>query len=430
MIRAEVYGFLELSETEPKNSKMKALPFSPSERTVVPIVKALETQTIIPMDKTMPGWLKGKPPEGVDNLRELVAVKNGLLYLPSRKLWELTPRFWSPNVLEFEYQPEAECRRFKQFLEELWPGDEGAQRNLLRVIGLCLTDETRHHKAFVFTGPKRSGKGTIGRLIQGLLGKDNYVSTSLREISERFGMWPLIGKKVAVFSDETLAGLSRDKLANVVTKLKKTTGEDDQTIDRKNIGIWEGKLTARVIIFTNKPLQFADNALNGRLIHFPMERSWSGNEQLDLTEELLSERPGILNMVLGALDEIRAPEFKFKQHGSGQRLADETNEEADLQSFIDDRCYQAFDAQVLVSVCHQAFREYCKAMAIAPYGWEDEQFSKKIRELLDKSKSPLRSSRPRKDNPGRRTMLHGIGLRGVEAEPEPRRRCKARIEKS
>jgi putative DNA primase/helicase len=404
-----------MSQREPKAGWV--LGFDPDDRTVNGLLGTLAAYTQLDRDKDMPAWLSGPMPEGVENVRELVAVKNGLLYLPTRELFEHTPRFWSPNVLEFEYDPTATAPRFEQFLGEVWPDDEGARANLLRVIGLCLTDETRHQRAFIFTGPKRSGKGTIGRLIQGLVGKDNYVGTSLREICDRFGMWPLIGKKVAVFSDETLEGLSRDKLASVIVKLKKTTGEDPQTIDRKNIGIWEGKLSTRILIFTNKRLQFADNALNGRLIHFPMERSFFGREQLDLTEALLAERPGIFNLALAALDEIRAPGFKFAQHASGQRLADETNADADLEAFVRDRCYLHFEAEVMVGELHGAFREYCKAMAIAPYAWKDQQFSAKIGALMDRTKSPLRSSRPRLTL-GRQTMLTGIGLVGAEA-PKP-----------
>jgi len=144
-----------------------------------------------------PEWFGEDAP--VENLRELVACQNGLLDVGSRRLWPHTPKFWSPNVLEFGYDPKARAPRFEQFLEEIFPGDPGAQRGLLEMMGLCLTDETKYQKAFMFVGPKRGGRGTIGRVLRGLIGRENYVGSTLKAFSEDFGMQSFIGKKVVVF---------------------------------------------------------------------------------------------------------------------------------------------------------------------------------------------------------------------------------------
>jgi putative DNA primase/helicase len=76
-------------------------------------------------ENAMPGWFGRGRPDG--DLQELVACKNGILEIPTRKLRVHTPRYWSPNVLDFEYDPLARAPRFEQFLEEVWPGDSEAQ---------------------------------------------------------------------------------------------------------------------------------------------------------------------------------------------------------------------------------------------------------------------------------------------------------------
>jgi putative DNA primase/helicase len=58
-------------------------------------------------------------------------VQNGLLNVRTRKLLGHTTRFWSPNVLEFGYDPKAKAPRFEQFLEEIFPGDKEAQQGLV-----------------------------------------------------------------------------------------------------------------------------------------------------------------------------------------------------------------------------------------------------------------------------------------------------------
>jgi len=192
----------------------------------------------------MPGWFGAGQPEG--DLRELVACQNGILHIPTRKLKPHTPRFWSPNVLDFAYNPKARAPRFEQFLREIWPGDDEAQQCLLEMFGLCLTDITKYQKAFMFVGPPRGGRGTIGRVLKALIGPSNYISTSLRAFSEQFGMESFVGKKVAVFSDARLDGVPQRNLTTITERLLAITGEDDQHINRKNAKYWEGQLTTRL----------------------------------------------------------------------------------------------------------------------------------------------------------------------------------------
>ena len=110
----------------------------------------------------MPGWFGAGRPEG--DLRELVACANGILHIPSRTLLPHSPRYWSPNALDFAYDPDARAPRFEKFLGEIWPEDAEAQQCLLEMFGLCITDVTKYQKAFMFVGPRRGGRGTIVRV--------------------------------------------------------------------------------------------------------------------------------------------------------------------------------------------------------------------------------------------------------------------------
>jgi putative DNA primase/helicase len=238
---------------------------------------------------------------------ECVALQNGILHLPTREIITHTPRFWSPYVLDFDYDPSARAPRFERFLQEIWPGDEEAQQCLLEVMGLCFTDITKYQKAFMLIGPKRGGRGTIGRVLKGLIGAGNYAGSSLKAFSEPFGMESLIGKKVAVFSDARLDGMLQRNLSNIVERLLLITGQDDIPINRKHSKYYEGPLTARCIIFSNELLKFPDasGALPGRFITFRMTQSFFGREDVNLTEKLLAERPGIFNLALNAFDQLR-----------------------------------------------------------------------------------------------------------------------------
>ena len=77
---------------------------------------------------------------------------------------------------------------------------------------------------FLFVGPKRAGKGTIGRVLTGLLGAHNVAAPTLAGLSTNFGLSPLIGKPLGLVSDARLSGRPDSNI--VVERLLSVSGED------------------------------------------------------------------------------------------------------------------------------------------------------------------------------------------------------------
>ena len=94
-----------------------------------------------------------------------------------------------------------------------------------------LSADTSQQKMLLIVGPKRSGKGTIGRVLQALLGHSNVVGPTLASLQTNFGLAPLIGKPLAIISDARLGG--RSDQASIAERLLSISGEDAVTIDRK-----------------------------------------------------------------------------------------------------------------------------------------------------------------------------------------------------
>ena len=84
---------------------------------------------------------------------------------------------------------------------------------------------------FLLVGPKRSGKGTIARVLTGLLGMHNTAAPTLAGLTQNFGLQPLIGKPLAIISDARLGTRADNMIA--VERLLSISGEDTLTIDRK-----------------------------------------------------------------------------------------------------------------------------------------------------------------------------------------------------
>lgn len=408
-VRAKIYKFLDQAERELRRDCL--VRFEPDNTAVNKTVDALRAEANLEPGFEMPGWFGECP---VENIRELVACQNGLLYVPERRLLPHTPRFWSPNVLEFTYDPSARGPRFEQFLEEVWPGDEEAQQTLVEMIGLCLTDVTKYQKAYMFIGPKRGGRGTIGRLLQGFIGRENYIGSTMHGFSESFGMQSFIGKKVVVFSDARLDGVRRQSLSVIAERLLSITGEDVLDINRKYVGYWSGALTSRIVVFSNELLRFQDDsgALASRFITVKMKQTFWGKEDPDLTRKLLAERSGILNMALDALDRLREREpQRLIQPSSGLEMSEDlTRLTSDVLAFVEDCCVIDYETSVTVEKLFARWETWCGSRKVR-HGWAKQQFSEKVRAACP----TVTTSRPRKNNPGRLTTLIGIGLRPAKA---------------
>ena len=130
-----------------------------------------------------------------------------MLYVASRELLKLTPRFFNRVAVPFEYESAApEPIRWLKFLDQLWPDDPESIAALQEFFGYVLSGRTDLHKIMLLIGPTRSGKGTIARVLERLLGKGNVAGPTLASLGTNFGLSPLLGKPLAVVSDARLAG--------------------------------------------------------------------------------------------------------------------------------------------------------------------------------------------------------------------------------
>jgi putative DNA primase/helicase len=187
-------------------------------------------------------------------------------------------------------------------------------------------------------GPRRSGRGTIARIITALIGPANVCNPTLGSLATNFGLQPLIGKQAAIITDARMSG--RSDLAQVVERLLSISGEDGQTIDRKHKNAWSGKLPTRFTFISNELPRLADasGALAGRMIVLRFTESFYGREDLGLMDRITPELAGILNWSIAGWRRL-LNRGRFEQPKSGQELVEEL---ADLASpvgqFVREEC--------------------------------------------------------------------------------------------
>ncbi len=344
------------------------------------VLQALASLVIVPSRQIaaqpawLPAWPSGIPaqtqPVELDQANwpadEILPAKNALVHLPSlmhgiSRTVPPSPRFFNAYALEYNFDPAAPPPlEWLSFLEQIWGTDTESIGALQEWFGYLLTPDTRQQKILMMVGPKRSGRGTIARVLKALAGTNSVVNPTLSTLARPFGLASFIGKPIAVFPDARLSG--RPDNAAIVECLLSISGEDDQTIDRKHMPAWTGKLSTRFVLISNELPRLRDvsGALAGRLIILRFTRSFFGQEDLALFDRLRPELPGILRWAITGWERLNR-RGRFIQPRSAGELVDTMDElTSPIAAFIRDRCVVEADATCPVPAVYEAWRSWCQ----------------------------------------------------------------------
>lgn len=355
-IRADLYRFLEEAMRLDKTGSTR--PFQPTRARVENVLDALRALTNLPASCAAPCWLQDDP--GLDAC-EILPFRNGLLFIPTRDLLAVTPAFFSLSGLPFDYDVGArEPARWLQFLSDLWPDDDQARDTLQEWFGYLLTPDTRFQKIGMLVGPKRSGKGTIGRVIRRLLGERNVCAPTLAGLAEPFGESVLLNKTVAIIADARIS--ARTDTAVITERLLAISGEDTRSVPRKFLPDWTGTLSTRFLLLTNElpRIEDASGALASRFVVLTLNRSFYGHEDHHLFERFVPELPGILNWALDGRDRLYA-RGRFVQPRSSADLIQEFEDlGSPIGAFVRERCELGSGREVSMSDLFAGWKAWCQ----------------------------------------------------------------------
>lgn len=409
--------FLRLHQAEMEShrnngKKQKTLPTVRSVTVAIVgnVLQALRGLCLLPASIEAPAWIDGA--NGPDPARLLV-VQNGLLDLEGGALLPHSPKFFTPSAAPFDYDPSApRPAEWLKFLAALWKDDRECIGTLQEWFGYQLTPDTRMQKMMFLIGPKRSGKGTIARILRELVGMANVAGPTLGSLAMNFGLAPLLGKSVGIISDARLSG--RSDSAVVVERLLSVSGEDTLTVDRKHVDSVTVKLSTRFTILTNELPRLGDasGALAGRLILLPLKRSWYGQEDHRLFERLRGELPGILLWAIEGWCRLRE-RGRFVQPASGAELLEDMEDlGSPVGAFVRERCVIGERFKVEKAELYREWRSWCEEHGRKEPGNEGS-FGRDLRAAAPE----VTKCRPRTPE-GRLHLYSGIRLRRF-GDPEP-----------
>jgi putative DNA primase/helicase len=359
-VRADLYKMLEvcLRRTNSKAGQPPALaPFQPTKAKVENVVDALRAVTNLPSGSAPPCWLRDDP--GLDP-RDILACRNGLLHVPTRHMIPATPDFFTLQGLDFAFDPNAPApEAWLHFLRDLWPDEADSPATLQEAFGYNLTPRTHLQKILMLVGPKRSGKGTIARIMRLLLGERNCCGPTLAGLGEQFGLASLVGKGLAIISDARIGG--RTDTAILTERLLSISGEDALSVPRKFLPDWTGRLSARFWLLTNvlPKIEDGSGALASRFIVLRLAKSFYGREDHGLLDKLIPDLPGILNWALAGYDRLYA-RGRFLQPASATDLVQEFEDlGSPIGAFVRERCEVGRGFAVRKDLLFDVWKQWC-----------------------------------------------------------------------
>lgn len=401
-LRAELYAFLEDAE-RPVQDGTK--PFKPTTTVVNNVLDALRAVAHLHGSTNAPAWLDGR--EDPDP-HELVAMENGVLHMPSRRLLPHSSDLFVTGGLPFAYAPDApEPVEFFRFLSDLWPDDPESIETVREMFAYLVSGETRLQKMFLLVGPLRGGKGTLARLLRALMGDANVAGPTLSSLATNFGLQSLIGKPLAVVSDARLSGRTDETV--IVERLLSITGQDLITVDRKHRDPWIGQLPTRFLILTNELPRLSDTsgALARRFVTLTLTRSWYGKEDPRLFDRLAQELPGIFNWTLDGLVRLQERERFEVPQASKDAMQELEDLSSPVGAFVRDCCDVEPGAEVVTSTLYKRWRAWCEDHGRS-HPTTEQVFGRDLRAAV-----PGLSTSARKQGADRWRVYVGIRLEGL-----------------
>lgn len=289
----------------------------------------------------------------------LLNVRNGMLDLRTRELLPHDPEHMSTFQLPVEWDPDAKAPFYEAWLAERC-GDQ--VDDLEETLAQMLDPSRRATKAAFLFGAARSGKSTVLRVCQEMVGDEHSSAVSLDQMcNDKFAAANLYGKRLNVVGEVAASHLED------ITLFKKLTGEDKVHADRKY---------GKQFSFTSQALHvFSANSLptvgegsrayteRVRPFHFP--HTYAGMEDPAVEERVVSELPGILVRWVEAWRRRR-------ERGRWLETSEQVRHEFDRKSdrvrmFLDEACTVGEGFSTATELT-QAFKVYAEANGGKPIG--------------------------------------------------------------
>jgi putative DNA primase/helicase len=300
-------------------------------------------------------------PDELDTNQWLLNCINGTIDLRTGELKSHDKSDLITKAIPVEYNPEAVCPIWIDFLEKIMNWNYDLISFLQRAIGYSLTGKTSEQCLFLLYGVGSNGKSTFLNVISALLG-DYSQSASFDSF--------LVKKHNAVSNDlarmqgrrfiSAVEAEGERKLAEVL--IKQLTGGDTITARFLFGEFFEFLPQFKLWLAANhKPtIKGTDHAIWRRIKLIPFNVTITEDEiDRNLEEKLMEELPGILIWIVQGCLEWQKGGLQTPEEVKGA-TDDYRNEMDEIGTFLAERCIMQPNIKVNPTDLYNAYKKWCE----------------------------------------------------------------------
>jgi len=257
-----------------------------------------------------------------------IQFKDTIYDIKTEETFKVSPEYFITNPIPWSIGSSEETPTIDKILKE-WIykekiQDESFVQTLKEIMAYSMLTYMPIHRIFCFIGEGLNGKGTFLRMIENLIGEDNYCATEIERLSsDRFESNKL-HKKLVCFIGEIDKGIFKK-----TKTIKSLTGEDTVRIEFKGKDGFDGKNYANPIITTNHLPETSDKTKGfyrrWTIVDFPNTFTEKKNILDDIPEEeynnFCKQSLSILKSLIAAGEftndgTIQEREDKYEKHSN------------------------------------------------------------------------------------------------------------------
>ena len=288
-----------------------------------------------------------------------ICFKNGMYDPISKRLMPHDSKYCCINQIPHEYHPERSPKAgetIEKYLDFICSKKQDLREMLLQYMGYCLTRDTRQQKFLIMTGEGGSGKSTLIKCFEMLVGQRNISNVSLTDLQQRFSSIELMGMLVNSCADLEIGALTDTSM------LKKLTGEDFVKGEKKGKNPVFFKSYAKLIFSTNElPLVKSEKtwAFYRRLLVLPMSKV-PEHKDPDLFRKLEAEKDYLLILAVQALERMYEQKNITVARASDREIERLRADSDTVEGFILEECEKVDGYREERTELYRKYAAYCE----------------------------------------------------------------------